>query len=120
MIYCEDAMLLQRQKHEPHPDDPVRAVTSPNAVETLQETNEAIQQDPVPAVTHSSTCPLPINIPVSLPVGHPPSPSGWKQEEASSPELQGIDQAEEAEAVFEKCEVRAQCVIHIHSTQHGK
>lgn len=80
-----------------HPDDPVRAVPAPNAVETLQEANEAVQQDPVPAVTRSSTRSLPINVPVSLPVRHPASPSGRKQEEASSPELERVDQTVEAE-----------------------
>lgn len=72
-------------------------MATPNAVEALQEADEAIQQDPVPAATHPSTCSLPINIPVALPVRHPPSSTGWQQEEASPPELQRVDQTMAAE-----------------------
>lgn len=82
---------------EPHSDDPVGAMASPNAVETLQEADEAIQQHPVPTATHPSTCSLSINIPVPLSICHPPSPSSWQQEEASPPELQRVNQTGEAE-----------------------
>lgn len=82
---------------EPHSDQSVGAVASPNAVETLQEADEAIQQYPVSTAACPCTCPLSINIPVALPVRHPPSPSSWQQEEPSPPELQRVDQAVEAE-----------------------
>lgn len=68
-----------------------------NTVEALQEADEAIQQDPVPAASHPSACSLPVNIPVPLPVRHAPSSSGWQQEEASPPELQRVDQTMEIE-----------------------
>lgn len=68
-----------------------------NAVEALQEADEAIQQDPLPAATHPSACSLPVNIPVPLSVRHSPSPSGRQQEEASPPELQRVDQTVEEE-----------------------
>lgn len=82
---------------EPHSDDPVGAMASPNAVQTLQETDEAIEEDPVPTATHPGTCSLPINIPVPLPNRRPLGPSGRQQEEASPPELQRLDQTVEAE-----------------------
>lgn len=85
------------QQGEPHSDDPVGAMATANAVEALQEADEAIQQDPVPTGTHPSTCSLPVNVPVPLPVRHSPSTSGWQQEEASPPELQRVDQTMEAE-----------------------
>lgn len=72
-------------------------MAAPNAVEALQEADEAIQQDPVPTATHASACSLPVNIPVPLPVRHTPSSSGWQQKEASPPELQRVDQTVEAE-----------------------
>lgn len=99
-------MCLQSKSH---PDDPVRAVPPPNTVETLQETNEAVQQDPVPAVTRSSTRSLPVNVPVSLPIRHPTSPSGRQQEEASSPELERVNQTGEAEEVTDVCILHTQC-----------
>lgn len=99
-------MCLQSKSH---PDDPVRAVPAPNTVETLQETNEAVQQDPVPAVTRSSTRSLPVNVPVSLPIRHPTSPSGRQQEEASSPELERVNQTGEAEEVTGVCILHTRC-----------
>lgn len=68
-----------------------------NAVEALQEADEAIQEDPVPAGGHPGTSSFPVNIPVALPVCHAPSSTGWQQEEASSPELQRVNQTMEAE-----------------------
>lgn len=68
-----------------------------NAVEALHEADEAIQEDPVPAGPHPSTCSFPVNIPVPLPICHSPSSTGWQQEEASPPELQRVNQTMEAE-----------------------
>lgn len=70
-------------------------MTAPYAVETLQETDETIQQDPVPAAPYPRTCSIPVNIPVSLTVCYTPSPSSGEQEETSPPELQRIDQTVE-------------------------
>lgn len=87
-------MSVQRVRRS-HSDDPVGAVASPDAVETLQEADKAVQQHPVPAAPQPGACPLPIHVPVAFAVRHPPSPSSRQQQEASPPELQRVDQAEE-------------------------
>lgn len=71
----------------PHPNDPVRTMAAADAVQALQEADEAVQEDPISTSRHSSTSSLPIDIPVSLPVCHPASSPCWQQEEASSPKL---------------------------------
>lgn len=72
-----------------------------DAVEAFQEADEAVQQDPVPAAAHPSARPLAVDVPVALPIGHPPGSSGRQQQEAGPPELQRVDQAAEAEGTTE-------------------
>lgn len=88
---------VQTKLGEAHSYDSVGAMASPNAVETFQKADEAIQQYPVPAATHPSSSSLAIDIPVALTICHPPSTPSWQQEEASPPELQRVNQTREAE-----------------------
>lgn len=70
-------------------------MASTDAVETLQEPDEAIQQQPLPTAPQASTCSITVNIPVALPICHPPSASSWQKQKASPPELQRFNQTRE-------------------------
>lgn len=65
----------------------IRAMATANAIKALQKADETIEQDPVPATTHTDTYSFSVNIPVSLPICHSPSSPSWQQEESSSPKL---------------------------------
>lgn len=75
-----------------YPDDPVRTVAAADAVQSLQEADEAVQEDPVSTGGHPSTSSLPVDVPVSFAVCHLASPPCWQQEEACPPKLERVDQ----------------------------
>ena len=73
-----------------YPDDAVGAVATADAVQPLQEADEAVQHDPVPS---AAPHPLPVHVPVAIAVGNAARPARRQQQEARPPELQGVDEA---------------------------